>query len=80
MKNFSEMEQALLRSGKAEKMRAIADSLDGQRLMAQLDSDRVERAVQAGDADALRSLRAEILRTGEGQRLAKQIGEAMGEP
>ena len=33
MKNFNEMEQELLRSGKADKVKAIADSPDGQKLM-----------------------------------------------
>lgn len=80
MKNFSEMEQELLRSGKAEQMRAIADSPDGQRLLQRLDSSRVEQAVQSGDPVVLRSLLMEVLRTGEGQRLAKQISEAMGKP
>ncbi len=80
MKNFSEMEQALLRSGKADRVRAIADSPDGQRLLERLDSSRIERAVQSGDSEALRSLLVEVLGTGEGQRLAKQLRDAMGNP
>lgn len=78
MKNFSDMEQALLRSGKADKVRAIADSDDGKKLMERLDAGRVERVVQSGDSEALRGLLMEVLRTGEGQRLAKQLSETMG--
>jgi len=79
MKNLSDMEQALLRSGKADKVKAIADSEDGRALMQKLDSGRVERAVQSGDTEALRGLLMDVLRTGEGQRLAKRLSETMGE-
>ncbi|MBP3654866.1 MAG: hypothetical protein J6J04_05535 [Oscillospiraceae bacterium] len=79
MKNFNEMEQELLRSGKADKVKAIADSPDGQKLMQKLDAGKIERAVQSGDSDALRSVLMDVLRTGEGQRLAKQLEQTMRE-
>ena len=79
MKNFNEMEQELLRSGKADKVKAIADSPDGQKLMQKLDAGKIERAVQSGDSDALRSVLMDGLRTGEGQRLAKQLEQTMRE-
>ena len=79
MKNFNEMEQELLRSGKADKVKAIADSPDGQKLMEKLDAGNFERAVQSGDSDALRSVLMDVLRTGEGQRLAKQLEQTMRE-
>lgn len=79
MKNLSDMEQELIRSGKADKVRAIADSVDGQRLLQRLDTDKVERAVQSGDSEALRSVLLDVLRTGEGQRLAKQLEKTMRE-
>ena len=77
MKNLADMERQLQASGKADKVRAIAESKDGQRLMERLDADRVERAVQQGDSEALRGILAEVLRTNEGRRIAKQLEETM---
>ena len=79
MKNLEDMERKLMQSGKADKVRAIADSKDGQSLMQKLDTQKVERAVQSGDSDALRSILMDVLRTGEGQRLAKQLEQTMRE-
>lgn len=77
MKNFADMERQLRESGKEDRVRAIAQSKDGQKLMQRLDADRVERAVQQGDSEALRGILAEVLRTSEGRRIAKQLEETM---
>jgi len=77
MKNIEDMERKLIESGKADKVRAIADSKDGQSLLKKLDANKVERAVQSGDSEALRSILLEALRTGEGQRIAKQLEQTM---
>ena len=79
MKNFEDMERKLVESGKADQVRAIADSKDGQSLMKKLDTAKVEKAVQSGASDALRSILMDVLRTGEGQRLAKQLEQTMRE-
>ena len=79
MKNLEDMERRLVQSGKADKVKAIADSKDGQSLLKKLDANQVERAVQSGDSDALRSILMDVLRTGEGQRIAKQLEQTMRE-
>ncbi|MBQ5672368.1 MAG: hypothetical protein IIV43_08445 [Oscillospiraceae bacterium] len=79
MKNLEDMERRLVESGKADKVRAIADSKDGQNLLKKLDAGKVERAVQSGDSEALRSILMDALRTGEGQRIAKQLEQTMKE-
>lgn len=79
MKNLEDMERRLVQSGKADKVRAIADSKDGQNLLKKLDAGKVERAVQSGDSEALRSILMDALRTGEGQRIAKQLEQTMKE-
>lgn len=79
MKNFEDMERKLVQSGKADQVRAIADSKDGRSLMEKLDTAKVEKAVQSGDSEALRSILMDVLRTGEGQRLAKQLEQTMRE-
>lgn len=77
MKNLSDMERELQRRGKTDQVRAIAESADGQSLLRKLDTGKVERAVQSGDAEALRQVLLDVLRTGEGQRLAKQLRDTM---
>ena len=77
MKNFEDMERRLKDSGKTDAVRAIAESRDGQRLPEKLDTGRVERAVQSGDGEAVRSILMDVLRTGEGRRIAKQLEDLM---
>lgn len=77
MKNFQSVEKQLVESGKAEKIKAIADSADGQRLAGKLDAKKVEQAAKSGDAEALRGILLEVLGTGEGKRLAEQLQKAM---
>ena len=77
MKNFEDMERKLAQSGKTDAVRAIAASKDGQQLLRKLDTDRVERAVQSGDGEALRSILMDVLKTNEGRRIAKQLNDTM---
>ena len=77
MKNFEEMERKLAQSGKTDAVRAIAESKDGQQLLKKLDTNRVERAMQSGDGEALRSILMDVLKTNEGRRIAKQLNDTM---
>ena len=77
MKNFEDMERKLAASGKTDAVRTIAESKDGQQLLKKLDTDRVERAMQAGDGEALRQILMDVLKTGEGRRIAKQLSDTM---
>ena len=77
MKNFEDMERKLAASGKTDAVRAIEESKDGQQLLKKLDTDRVERAMQAGDGEALRQILMDVLKTGEGRRIAKQLSDTM---
>lgn len=77
MKNFEEMERKLAQSGKTDAVRAIAESKDGQQLLKKLDTNRVERAMQSGDGEALRSILMDVLKTSEGRRIAKQLSDTM---
>lgn len=77
MKNFESVEKKLVESGKADKIKAIADSADGQRLIGKLDTQKVEQAAKSGDGEALRGILLEVLGTGEGRRLAEKLQQAM---
>ena len=77
MKNFEEMERKRAQSGKTDAVRAIAASKAGQQLLKKLDTNRVERAMQSGDGEALRSILMDVLKTSEGRRIAKQLSDTM---
>lgn len=77
MKNIEDMQRRIAQSGKTEEVRAIAESKDAQRLLAKLDTGKVERAVQSGDSEALSRILMDVLRTGEGRRIAKQLEDTM---
>ena len=77
IRNFEQMEHELVRSGKADRIKEIANSADGQRLAEKLDAQRVENAAKSGDTEALRGILLEVLGTGEGKRLAEKLQQAM---
>ena len=61
----------LERSGKADKLRELADSEDCRALGAMLD------AVASGDSSAIGGILRQVLSTEEGKRVAQKINEAM---
>lgn len=77
MQNFEELGRELERRGKTEKLKALADSSEAQKLGQMLDVSEVERAARSGDSQALRSLLGSLLSTREGQRLAESVQQLM---
>lgn len=77
MQSFEDINRELKRSGKAGALETLAQSPEGQRLAAMLDGDRLTRAVQVGDAQALRALLGSVLGTEEGQKFAANIRKLM---
>ena len=71
------MAQELRRQGKAEGIRALADSADGQKLGRMIDAAAVEKAVKGGDSAALRQILQGVLSTDEGRRLAANLRSMM---
>ena len=77
--NLEELSRKLQQSGKADKIKQIAQSDTGARLSSMLDSKAVENAARSGDDQALRSMLAQILSTEDGQKLAQSIRQIMNE-
>lgn len=77
MKSMEEAARALEQSGKADKLKALANSVDGRKLEGMLDVAEVERAAQSGDQAALRQILTRVLSTDEGKRLAEQLKKVM---
>ncbi len=77
MQNFEELGRELERRGKTEKLKALADSSDVQKLGKMLDPGAVERAARSGDSQAIKDLLSSVLNTREGQRLAQSVQQLM---
>lgn len=69
--------EELYKSGRADKLKGLADSEEAKRLTDMLDKEKVERAAMSGDGAALRDILRQVLTTDEGKRLAGRISDAM---
>ena len=79
MQSFQELGRELERQGMTERIKALAESDDGQRLGRMVDTHAVEEAARTGDADALRRMLTQVLSTDEGKRLAENVRRMMQE-
>ena len=77
MPDLEALGKELERRGKADALRRLAESGDGQRLAQQLDASAIESAARSGDSAALAALLRGVLGTEEGKRLAKSVEELM---
>jgi len=77
MQDFKELGRELERRGKTGELRALAESEDGARLSAMLDTEKLSEAAKSGDSAALRRMLGGVLRTEEGRRLAENIRKLM---
>lgn len=77
MQNLEDIGRELERQGKADAIKKLAASADGQKLGKMVDQRAVEKAVKGGDTEALRQMLGKILATSEGQRLAANLKQMM---
>lgn len=77
MKDLDALKQDLVRDGRLQRLQAIADSTDGQRLADALDAQKIEQAARTGDTELLRQILTQVLSTDAGQRLAGKVKDAM---
>ncbi len=77
MRNFESIQQELERSGKGKELNALARSVDEATLSAMLDGEKLQKAAQTGDGEALRAMLGTVLSTEEGRRLAANIKKLM---
>lgn len=77
--NLEDLGRRLQQSGKADKIKEIAQSDAGARLSSMLDARAVEAAAKSGDNQALKNMLSQILSTEDGQRLAQSIKKIMEE-
>ena len=77
MQSFEDIKRDLSNSGKSAELNALAQSADGARLSAMLDGEKLQKAAQTGDGEALRVMLGTVLGTEEGRRLAANIKKLM---
>ena len=77
MQSFEDIKRDLSNSGKGAELEALARSKDGARLAAVLDGEKLQKAAQSGDGEALRAMLGTVLGTEEGRRLAANIKKLM---
>ena len=77
--DFENIGRELERRGKADSIKKLAESADGQRLSRMIDPKAVENAAKSGDSEALKNILGNVLRTAEGQRLAESVRRMMQE-
>ena len=77
MNGFEEMEKKLEKTGKMNRLKAIAESNDGKALADAPDAKKVEQAARSGDTAALKAILSQVLSTDEGKRLAEKVKDAM---
>lgn len=79
-KNMQELLGKQLPGGeKGEKLAALSQSADGQRVRALLgDEAKLTQAIETGDTAALKAAMETVLRSEEGKRLFTQLGAVLG--
>ena len=77
MQSFEDIKLKLSKSGKDAELNALARSADGTKLSAMLDGEKLQKAAQTGDGEALRAMLGTVLSTEEGRRLAANIKKLM---
>ena len=78
MGELDALERAIGTSPVADKLREAVSSAEGQRVLKNLDTAKVEKAAKAGDMQALKDILSGVLSTPEGQALAQKIRKSMG--
>lgn len=84
--NFDQMAEQLLNStskaklvSKKGQLEKLANSSDGEKIKELIGDggEDIKKAFAKGDTDALKSMVANILKTEEGARIAKQLSDMM---
>lgn len=70
--------KALLAGKDGEKLRALAETPEAQRLGNLIDPAEAEKAAKSGDVAAMREMMLRIMGTAEGKKLVEGLSKAIG--
>ena len=76
--NFEDVGQELMRRGKTDDIKKLAESEDGQKLRGMIDAEKLRQAAGSGDSKALQEMLSAVLSTAEGRRLAENVRKMLG--
>ena len=77
MNRFEDIGRELEKTGKADKIKQLANSEDGRKLSQIIDQKAIEDAARKGDSTALSGILSQVLSTDEGKRLAASLQQLM---
>lgn len=77
MQNFDSLGKELMNGKNAEKIKELANSVEGQKIGGMIDTKAAERAIKSGDASAIQKILAQVLSTDEGKRFADEISRTI---
>jgi len=69
--------RALLEGKDGDKLRSLADSAPAKELGKLIDPAAAEKAVKAGDMQALRQMMSAVMETAQGKKLAEDLSKAL---
>ncbi len=75
---FEEAGEELMRRGRADDIKKLAESEDGQKLRDMIDAEKIRQAAGSGDGKALQEMLSAVLSTEEGKRLAENVRKMLG--
>lgn len=78
MNDFEKMRQELIKNGKADQLKNVVNSAEGQKIGKMVDGNALKKAIAKGDKDTVNRVLAQVLSTDEGKALAKKISESFG--
>ena len=77
MKDIKELMGSESLSRNRDKLMKAASGSDGQAVLGMLDADKLQKSLDEGDADAVKSAIEGAMRTEAGQRLFKELSEIL---
>lgn len=78
MNDFEKAREEFMNDSNAKKINKLASAADKERLGQLFDKEELTNAFKKGDSNTLKNIVSNVLKTEEGQRLAKNISEIMG--
>jgi len=77
MIDLESLEKEIKKTGNADKLKGLAATPEGQRVLKSLNIGALEKAVKNGDNAALQGVITDLLKTSDGQVLYKKITDAL---
>ena len=76
--SFEDVGQELMRRGKTDDIKRLAESEDGQKISRMVDAEKLRQAAGSGNSKTIHELLSAVLSTDEGKRLAENVRKMLG--